>query len=391
MRILHTADWHLGRTLEGRSRQEEQEQFMDELCDIVNREKVDVVLMAGDAFDSVNPPAAAEQLFYDGMARLSNKGKRKVVAISGNHDSPDRLAASAPLAMEHGITLIGKPVDYGIKVDVPSAGETLNLAALPYPSEARLNELLSNSGEDDVRQLAYDRRIATLFDSMTATFRHDTVNIAMSHLYVGGGLETESERPIQIGGAYTVFSKSLPETAQYVALGHLHRPQNMKGAETPVRYSGSPLGYSFSEEGQAKSVTLVDVQPGKEAEMKEIFLSCGKPLVQWKATEGLAQVYRWIDERKDPNAWIDLELHLNDTPSMEEIHRLRKSHPGFIHIRPVFPEQEEEGGERISQNVPINELFQRFYQKQTGGASPDDELTKLFLEIVEESYDQSSN
>jgi exonuclease SbcD len=389
MRILHTADWHLGRALEGRSRQDEQEQFIDELCDIVEKENVDVVLMAGDAFDSVNPPAAAEQLFYEGMARLANKGRRKVIAIAGNHDNPDRLAASGPLATEHGITLIGKPINHTLEMDVPSTGQTLSLAALPYPSEARLNELLSSSDEEEVLQQAYDKRIARLFESMTAQFRSNTVNIAMSHLYVGGGLETESERPIQIGGAYTVFENSLPETAQYVALGHLHRPQNISGANTPVRYSGSPLAYSFSESSQAKSVTLLDVQPGEKAEMSEIFLSCGKPLVQWKATEGMSQVYRWINEEKDTNAWIDLEIHLIDTPSMEEIHRLRKSHPGFIHIRPVFPEEEGDPKERANRNVPIDELFRSFYQKQTGGAAPGDELTKLFLEIVEETYDEA--
>ena len=96
MRILHTADWHLGRTLEGRSRLEEQAQFLDELAEIVEKEKIDVVLMAGDAFDTVNPPAAAEQLFYESLSRLSNRGKRPVMVISGNHDSPDRLAAATP-------------------------------------------------------------------------------------------------------------------------------------------------------------------------------------------------------------------------------------------------------------------------------------------------------
>lgn len=389
MRILHTADWHLGRTLEGRSRQQEQEAFIDELCEIVKNEAIDVVLMAGDAFDSVNPPAASEQLFYDAMARLSDKGKRPVVAISGNHDNPDRLAASSPLAAEQGITLVGKPVTHTLDIDVPLAGEKLKLAALPYPSESRLNELLSENNEEAMLQKAYDERIAGMFADLAADFRPDTVNIAMSHLFVRGGKESDSERPIQIGGAYTVLANSLPASAQYVALGHLHSPQTLNGANTITRYSGSPLAHSFSEAGQAKSVTIIDAQPGQTAESKEVYISSGKPLVKWQAPQGLPQVHRWLTEGKDADAWVDLEVHLTDMPSIEDIHRLRQSHSGLIHIRPVLPEDTGTEQATIQQNMPLDELFQRFYQKQTGGAKPDDELTKLFLEIANETSQEA--
>lgn len=389
MRILHTADWHLGRTLEGRSRQVEQEAFMDEFCEIVEKEKIDVVLMAGDAFDSVNPPAASEQLFYDAMARLSDRGRRPVVAISGNHDNPDRLAASSPLATGQGITLVGKPTTETLSIDVPQVQETLKLAALPYPSEARLNELLSENSEEEMLQKAYDERVAGIFSDLAAGFRKDTVNIAMSHLFVGGGKESDSERPIQIGGAYTVFAKSLPASAQYVALGHLHSPQTLSGEGTIARYSGSPLAYSFSEAGQAKSVTIVDAEPGKPVKTEEVLLSSGKPLVRWKATDGLPQVHRWLDEGRDPGAWVDLEVHLTDTPSIEDIYRLRKRHAGLIHIRPVLPEDTEAEQAAIQQSMPLDELFHRFYKKQTGGGTPDEELTKLFLEIAGETYDEA--
>ncbi|BCJ88249.1 hypothetical protein skT53_32340 [Effusibacillus dendaii] len=109
MRILHTADWHFGKTLEGRDRLPEQEQFVEELCDICEREKVDWVLMAGDVYQTVNPSAMAEDLFYYSMDRLAANGKRGVVVISGNHDNPDRLVAASPLAHRHGIVLIGRP------------------------------------------------------------------------------------------------------------------------------------------------------------------------------------------------------------------------------------------------------------------------------------------
>lgn len=384
MRILHTADWHLGKTLEGRSRLNEQAEFLDELQEIVEKEKIDVVLMAGDAFDTVNPPAAAEQLFYESIARLSDKGKRPVIVIAGNHDNPDRLSAASPLANDQGIHLIGYPKPDLLTIEVPRTNETMKLAALAYPSESRLEEMLASEHDELLLRDQYDERIQDLFQYMSTYFQKDTVNIAMSHLYVAGGASTDSERPIEVGGAYTVRATSLPKEAQYVALGHLHRPQNVKKALTQARYSGSPLAYSFSEAGYAKSVTIIDVKPNEQAKVSEVYLTSGKSLVKWKATEGLNQVYRWLDEGKDSNAWIDLEIHLMNNLSLEEIHRLRKCHDGFIHIRPVFINQEEEKKEKRQENLPIDEVFKRFYKKQTGGAEPEAELVQLFLELITE-------
>ncbi|MFS0824244.1 exonuclease SbcCD subunit D [Bacillus sp. 1P02SD] len=392
MRILHTADWHLGRSLEGRSRLEEQAQFLDELVKIVEEEKIDVVLMAGDAFDTVNPPAAAESLFYESIARLANGGKRPVSIIAGNHDNPDRLSAASPLALKQGIQLLGLPTIDVQTIYVPTTNETLKLAALPYPSESRLAEVLSDSHEELMLRDKYDQRIQGIFEEMSKAFTPETINIAMSHIYVTGGSSSDSERPIEVGGAYTVAATSLPEAAQYVALGHLHRPQMVSRGKTMARYSGSPLAYSFSEAGYAKSVTILDAKPNQPIEMSEVFLSSGKPLVRWKAKEGLAQVYTWLDEGKDANAWIDLEIHVTNALSIEEIHRLRKHHSGLIHIRPVFEELEKERAERIvNTNTPIDELFTRFYEKQTGGAKPEPELTKLFLELISDDIDEDGD
>ncbi|MED4295596.1 exonuclease SbcCD subunit D [Priestia megaterium] len=382
MRLLHTADWHLGRTLEGRSRLAEQAQFLDELADIVEEEKIDAILMAGDAFDTVNPPAAAEQLFYESMSRLSNNGKRPIIVIAGNHDNPDRLSAASPLAVHQNITLLGLPTTDVESIHIPTSDEMLKVAALPYPSESRLKELLAEENDELALRNSYDARVKGIFDKMSEQFTTDTVNIAMSHIYVAGGSSTDSERPIEVGGAYTVAATSLPANAQYVALGHLHRPQMINRASTLARYSGSPLAYSFSESGYAKSVTILDAKPGKEIEMTEIPLSSGKPLTRWKAKNGLAEVYTWLDEQKDTQAWVDLEVYVEDALSLEEIHRLRKLHPGFIHIRPVFKAEELALETRSQREVPIEELFTKFYSRQTSGGAPDTELVKLFLTLI---------
>lgn len=384
MRILHTADWHFGRTLEGRSRLEEQAAFVDELVHIVEDQKIDLILLAGDIYDSVNPPAAAEQLFFDAMARLSANGGRPIAVIAGNHDQPERLAASSPLVARAGISIVGLPTADVMRFDIARTGERAVVAALPYPSEARLAELLTDADADEsgIRS-AYSARVGRLLRQQAQHFAPGTVNVAMSHIYVLGGVESDSERPIQVGGAYTVDTAALNIGAQYTALGHLHRPQRVKG-EGMIRYSGSPLAYSFSEAGQAKSVTVFDIAPGQVVQPEEIFLTSGRPVVRWQAQGGVEEVFHWLEEGRDPQAWIDLEIRMTEAMTMEQIQMLRKAHDGIVHIRPIYPEMEQ--AEAILANkseMPIDELFRRFYQRQTGGAEPDTALVRLFMELLE--------
>ncbi len=408
MRILHTSDWHLGRMLEGRSRIEEQVKFIDELCMIVKDEAVDLVLIAGDVFDTVNPPAIAEELFYDALNRLSAGGKRAVVAIAGNHDNPERLCAASPLAVGSGITLYGLPKDVltpsllaqsnqgkvvrvaagqgWAELHIPSCPDPVILAMLPYPSESRLNEVLSESLDEEILRQEYSKRVQQLFATFGQTFRADTVNLGMSHLFVRGGMQSESERPIELGSAPTVEVEAMSFGAQYVALGHLHRAQAVKGAPVPTRYSGSPLAYSFSETGYAKSVILIEAFAGEPVTTREIFLSAGYPLVKWQAKEGLAQVQRWIDEGKDLNAWIDLEVSVTCALNSQDIHTLRRQRERLINIRPVFPETEQIVAEARSK-LPIDELFRKFYQDRTGGAEPEQELVSLFLALIDPDKD----
>jgi len=414
MRILHTSDWHLGRMLEGRSRIEEQVAFINELCMIVEDQAVDLVLIAGDVFDTVNPPAIAEELFYDALNRLSAGGRRAILAIAGNHDNPERLCASSPLAVRNGITLYGLPKEVltpspshwvqqnqekvtrvaggqgWVELHIPSCPDPAIVAMLPYPSESRLNEVLSESLDEEILRQEYSKRVQQLFSSFGRHFRPEAVNLAISHLFVRGGMESESERPIQLGSAPTVEVDALPSGAQYVALGHLHRAQAVKGAAVPTRYSGSPLAYSFSETGYAKSVVLVEAFPGSPVTTEEIYLSAGYPLVKWQAKEGLAQVQQWIDEGKDLNAWIDLEVFVTRALQSQDIHNLRRQRERLINIRPVFPETEKIVAEARSK-LPIDELFRKFYQDRTSGAEPEQELVAMFLSLIDPHKDETTS
>ncbi|WP_433946084.1 exonuclease SbcCD subunit D [Paenibacillus sp. SN-8-1] len=382
MRILHTGDWHLGRTLEGRSRLSEQEMFLDELVQLAKDTKADLIMMAGDVYDSVNPPAAAEMLFYDAAARLT-EGGRQLVAIAGNHDQPERVASVTPLVTRSGITLVGLPSSEPVRLSAARTGESAVIAALPYPSEARLGELLAGQVDEGELRLAYSERVGRLMRLLGQSFSKNTVNLAMSHIYVLGGVECDSERPIQIGGAYTVDPAALDIGAQYTALGHLHRAQSVKGNGL-IRYSGSPLAYSFSEAGQAKSVMLIDVEPGGIPVSEEIYLRSGRPLVRWTCTGGLEEVHRWLDDGRDADAFIDLEIRLTEAMSLGDIQSLRKSREGIIHIRPVYPGRELEQTAAGRSQMPVHELFRKFYQRQSGGAEPEEELVDLFMQLVAE-------
>lgn len=401
MRILHTSDWHLGRALEGRSRQKEQEDFIEEIIRISDEQNIDCLILAGDVFDAFNPPAFAEQLFYDALDRLSLGGRRAVVALAGNHDNPERLTAAASLAGRHGIVLLGLPGDAPflrtpdsggvrlvgggpswLELVVPGCGHSAVILALPYPSETRLKELIYEQLDDEsLAQKSYSDRVKLTFGQLSRQYRLDTVNIAASHIFVQGGWTSESERPVySAGGAYTVDPAALPDRAQYVALGHLHRPQAVAGSAAPCRYAGSPLAYSFSEAGQTKSVTVVESIPGRSPDIREIPLSAGRPLVRWRAAN-TEQVYRWLEEGRDSRAWIDLEIQVDAPLGIAEIHKLRKTCERFIEIRPVYPELEVAAAGESMAGLPMEALFSLFYQRKKG-CVPDHKLVELFMEMI---------
>ena len=289
MRILHTSDWHLGRNLEQISRIDEQREFIDCLCRMVDEQKIDMVLVAGDIYDTYNPSAAAEELFYHAMDRLNDRGKRPVIVIAGNHDNPERLCASSPLSYKNGIILLGYPgsdagaykiavngmriVESGpgwLELCIPGCIHNAVIITLPYPSEARLEELLARQADEGLLQKAYSEKIGSVFSSLGQKFREDTINLAVGHIFLRGGRESESERTLQVGGALTVDPGVIPSNAHFIALGHLHRPQEIRGAPCPVFYSGSPLAYSFSEADYSKAVYIIDAAPGEKAEIRSV-------------------------------------------------------------------------------------------------------------------------
>lgn len=269
MRIIHTSDWHLGRTLHGVDLLGFQADYLDHLLDLVREESVDAVVVAGDVYDRAIPPVAAVELLSGALSRLAEH--TTVVLSSGNHDSAIRLGFGAAL-MRPEIHVRSAVPNVGTPVVLPTApgAPPAVVYALPYLDPDACRTLLSPDGEPLARSHAAVTRAAIdLVSSDLASRRASTPQtraLVMAHTFVVGGEASESERDITVGGVNSVPSGVFAGTGlDYVALGHLHGPQKVTipssdGAAVPVaRYSGSPLAYSFSEMSHKKSTVLIDL------------------------------------------------------------------------------------------------------------------------------------
>jgi exonuclease SbcD len=397
MRILHTSDWHLGKTLEGNSRLEEQEKFMEELVQVAREENIDLVMVAGDVYDGPNPPAPAERLFYETVKQLAEDG-RAVLVIAGNHDNPDRLVAASPLAYDHGVILLGKPKSVALTgsfrsfvideagegyVKISLKGEKAVILTLPYPSETRLNEVLSHS-DADLGQLTYSRRVGELWQQLSRHFSPDTINLVVAHLYISGGLESDSERQIQLGGSLAVDPEMLPD-AQYIALGHLHRPQKVAGTDQQAFYSGSPLQYSKSEIHYSKSVYIVDVQAGERAQVQERLLHNYRPIEVWECNS-VAHALEKCAEPLEGERWIYLNIKTDRVITQAEIKAMKSLRRGILQFNPLLINGDEEAEAEIEdyRTLKMAELFKAFYRSQRNGLEAPQNIMDLFYTITRE-------
>ncbi len=409
MRILHTADWHLGKRLESFSRIEEQREVLAEICEIAEKENIDAVIIAGDLYDAINPPIEAIELFYKTVKRLANNGKRAVFAIAGNHDSPDRIEAPDPLARECGIIFSGYPnskvnpcsIENGIKIlqseegfiemKLPNVSFPLRMLLTPYANELRMKMSLgTGEGRVDLRTMltAQWREHADKYCDETG------VNILAAHLYVmqKGGEEPEEpedEKPIhQIGGSQEIFSENIPSQIQYVALGHLHRRQTIDKEPCPIVYCSSPLAYSFSESNQDKFVLLVDLEPAEKVKYKSVKLAKGRKLLR-KAFEDISLAIEWLKE--NPEALIELTIKTDKFLSSEDKKFLLQQHSGIITIIPEVKDKaflESISCHSIDLSKNNEELFKDYFKFKLGNV-PNERLLDLFKEAQAETNTQS--
>lgn len=407
MRILHTADWHLGKKLEKFSRIEEQREVLEEIIQIAEDKDVDCVLIAGDLFDNFNPSTEAVELFYRSLKRLSNNGKRLVIAIAGNHDSPDRIEAPDPLARECGILFAGYPdstiavgnLDSGISIlrsepgfvelKLPNHDAALRVILTPYANEYRLKTFLGVDDSDHELRNVLERRWKELADKYCDD---QGVNILLAHLFMmrkgsPPPEEPEDEKPIlHVGGAQAIYSENIPEQIQYVALGHLHRYQVIDSEPCPLVYCSSPLSYSFAEAEQQKFVVLLEIEAAKEVEFSRIPLTKGKKL-QRKRFEDIDEAVGWLQINAD--SLVELTMVTDQYMRSDDRKRLLQAHDGIVTLIPELTNlgTSESNTQSLDLNQSIEDLFKQYFQHRHG-VEVNEELFELFKEIKAEQKEE---
>lgn len=327
MRILHTSDWHLGRSFGDFNLLDEQRAFVDWLVATAETEQAELVVIAGDLHDRAVPPAAAVTLFSDAVRRLRAVGA-EVVAIAGNHDSGERIDAFDGLVDAGGIVIRGGYRAASTVTVREYSDGPLAIVALPFleplmaPIETR-EEILEGSSSP---RLSHEAVLAHAISRASVDLPAGVRSLALAHAFVTGAAPSDSERELAVGDSGMV-SADLFEPFDYVALGHLHRPQLVAGAEN-IRYSGSPLPYSFGE-GHQKVIVSIDLAPEGSVTTREIPIEVGR---------GVATVRGSFDELLtgpgEDAAWVRVEL--TDVAVIPDAHRaLRVKFPWLVEIARV--------------------------------------------------------
>lgn len=397
MKILHTSDWHLGKYLDKYSRIEEQEKFIDELENICNIEKIDLIVIAGDIYDTTNPPILAEKLFFNAMKRLSLNGKRPIVIVSGNHDSASKLVSPSPLAYEFGIIIqgtlntvatVGKYKTFEITksgegfFEIKINDEKAVFLTVPYITEKSINEVIFKSDEESDMQKDFSDKIKDIFNDLSKNYKDDTINIIVTHLFVKGGIETASERKIQsIGGTYAIDPKIFPKNTQYVALGHLHRCQQVKQSNCLAYYSGSPIRYSQSEVGYEKVVLVLDIKANQEPMLKKVTLTDYKPINIFRC-DSYEEALKCCQEVSNTYSYAFIEILTQDFITGEQIRTLRETKKDIVSIS-LNNNMEEKVIYEIEEEKSILEQFKEFYTYKKGKEAPE-EVLDMFLNILDE-------
>jgi exonuclease SbcD len=392
VRILHTSDWHLGRTLHGVDLLDDQRAFLDHLVDLVRDRHVDVVLIAGDVYDRAVPPVACVRLLSDALTRLSTLAT--VIVTPGNHDSATRLGFAAGL-LRDGLHILAGVDDIDEPVVITDDEGPVAFYGVPYLDPDLVRDVLTSSSpgggvdcdgpdgagaQDAPGRLprSHEAVVGAALDRIRADLarRDGTRSVVMAHAFVVGGARSESERDIRVGGVDSIPS-AVFDGLDYVALGHLHGAQRVGPGDGPharIRYSGSPLAFSFGEKDQVKSTAIVDLGAGGEVSVELVPAPVPRRLAE--VTGDLAELLSGAhDDHVDD--WV--RVFVTDPVHPANLHALvRERFPHALSIQHV-----PTGGASVSERRAVAvdsdpvEVASDFVAFATGGSPTDEEVAAL--------------
>ncbi|MCP3030755.1 exonuclease SbcCD subunit D [Halobacillus sp. A1] len=364
MRILHTADWHLGKIVNNVYMTDDQAYILDQFIDIVKDTQPDAVVIAGDLYDRSIPPKQAVDLLNKTLTKLINDLQIPVLAISGNHDSPDRLEFGAQLFRKQGFYLDTKLSSNYEPVTFEDEYGPVHFHLIPYVEPAEVAYMLKDDSIKSHQQAA-ERLIDFIMEKYDRNERH----IWVGHAFIAGGMESESEERLSMIGGSPYVDASLFEDFSYVALGHLHQAQRIK--REAVRYSGSILKYSFSEVNHNKSVTLVELKDRDGFTFEQIPLL---PKRDFEVVEGYFDDLMSGGSAKSDENYLHIRL-LDDGQILDPMGKLRKVYPNILHLeRASFTaSNQKEKVQQLQSRQKLSplELFSAFYEDIKGDELPE--------------------
>ncbi len=362
MRLLHTGDWHLGKRLYGSDRLTEAEAALAEIGEKAEAEEVNAVLVSGDLLDRRLVNSGALGACLRAMERLA--ATAPVLAIAGNHDDPDLWTHLAPYLRERGIHVAGRlrPADQAV-ITVPTAAGPLHAAMLPWPEPARM--AVDAGASAQTARLRYADLVAAVVgryasEAIGRRRREGGAAVLLGHLMVERAKPGGGEREMTMGITYAVSAASLPADLDYVALGHVHRPQSIPGLAAPGRYAGSPMALDFSEDNHDKSAVVVEID-GDHTATRQIPITAAARLVRLRGT---------IDDlgalaSGHPGAWFACEVEL-DAPEMDLVQRVRAVVPRALRVEPHYSQPLElppgESGDDADGAPALGDLYAEWYR-----------------------------
>jgi exonuclease SbcD len=383
VRILHTSDWHVGKTLRGSSRLDEHRAVLAEIAGIAAAEQVDLALVTGDLFESAAPPPDAQRVVWDALLALRGTGAR-VIAIGGNHDNQYALDAWSPVFAAAGITLLGhatRPELGGVLDLTTEAGEHASIVLLPFVSQRyaiRTEQML----ELDAAQAAglYAERMRLLIAALSQGFGRDTINLVAAHCFVRGATLGGGEREAQTIFDYGIEGLHFPRTANYVALGHLHRTQRI-AAPAPAWYAGSPIQVDFGEEQDTKHVLVVEAEAGLPAQVSTRALST--PWTLRTVRGSLAELRERVGDVGD--AWLRVVVREPARAGLAD--DVRALFPRAVDIRVETETSTGEPGGTSRRGRSPHELFAEYLASE---GVDDARVLRLFDRLYDDAIAEAS-
>lgn len=391
MRILHASDLHLGKPFHSVSRIEQQRSVCGQIACIADERKCDIVLLAGDIFDTPNPPVEAERLYFDFLDLLTRNRNRAVVVIAGNHDSVHKIESPAAILRDRGIFVFGSPsiqfdesgtnpFEWSLRDGILNLwirGERISLIPLPFASEHRMGKILSGFSNQLDEADAFSKLIRKEVFDRASRLDRNGFTVLIAHQHFTGNLGDSTERDVSLGGTFAVDASGFDECFDYIAAGHLHRPQKI-AKSSKGRYSGSPISFEFEDSSISRGVQFIEL--GAEPQFIELHDPC--PPRKWRS----ANFDQLLSDLSLPqNASFFLHIQYSGMLDKEQQQQLHKAHPRLLTIECIgLNEGEKVVDELMAKRLTMGEfeVFRAFYESRKKSA-PSDRLLEILGEILD--------